>query len=98
MFYLYLGYKWKQVVLTVAGGNSEGDQINQLTRPTGICIDDDQTVYIADVHNQRIVAGEDGKGQQANQLNDPRALSFDREGNLYVVDYENHRIQKFVVD
>ncbi len=34
----------KQHGITIVGGN----KLNQLCRPTGISIDDDQTIYIAD--------------------------------------------------
>jgi hypothetical protein len=39
----------------VAGGNGEGDGINQLSAPSGLYVDDDQTVYVADLSNHRIV-------------------------------------------
>jgi hypothetical protein len=44
-FYFYLDTKWKQHGITVAEGNGQGKQFNQLDRPLGISIDDDQTFY-----------------------------------------------------
>ena len=46
--YFVLDTKWKQHGITVAGGNGEGNQLNQLKWPLGISIDDDQTIYIAE--------------------------------------------------
>ena len=45
---------------TVAAGNGKGSQLNQLNCPTGIYVDDDQTIYIADRLNHRIVEWKSG--------------------------------------
>ncbi len=47
--------KWQQNGLTVAGGNGQGDGTNQISVPVGLYVDDDQTVYVADQSNHRIV-------------------------------------------
>ncbi|CAF1676810.1 unnamed protein product, partial [Didymodactylos carnosus] len=48
--------RWQQNGLTVAGGNAQGNGINQLYYPLGFYVDDDdQTIYIADASNHRIV-------------------------------------------
>ena len=48
--------KWKQNGVTVAGGNNQGNGLNQLNEPSDIYIDDDeQAIYIADTLNDRIV-------------------------------------------
>ncbi|CAF4176025.1 unnamed protein product, partial [Adineta steineri] len=47
--------KWKQNAVTVAGGNGEGQKLNQLRRPRGIFIDQKKNIFIADVENHRIV-------------------------------------------
>ena len=39
----------------VAGGNSQGDNLNQLHYPTSLFVDDNHTLYIADTENHRIV-------------------------------------------
>ena len=39
----------------MAGGNGSGSGINQLFNPRGLFVDDDQTIYIADRSNHRIV-------------------------------------------
>ncbi|CAF5145990.1 unnamed protein product, partial [Rotaria sp. Silwood1] len=47
--------RWQQNGVTVAGGNGTGNGMNQLNFPMGLYIDDEQTVYVADQHNHRIV-------------------------------------------
>ncbi|CAF4769091.1 unnamed protein product, partial [Rotaria sp. Silwood2] len=47
--------RWQQNGLTVAGGNGYGNGINQLSNPYGLHVDDDQTIYVADWLNHRIV-------------------------------------------
>jgi hypothetical protein len=54
-FYFHLDAKWKQQGITVAGGNGKGKQLNQLSYPYDICIDDDDTIFIADFENDRIL-------------------------------------------
>jgi hypothetical protein len=41
--------------ITIAGGFESGDGLNQIHHSWGICVNDDQTVYIADWGNHRIV-------------------------------------------
>ncbi len=50
-----LNDRWQQNGLTVAGGNGQGNGNNQLSDPWGLYIDDDQTIYIADPSNHRII-------------------------------------------
>ncbi|CAF1084314.1 unnamed protein product [Rotaria magnacalcarata] len=47
---------WNQNGVTVAGGNGEGPELNQLRYPWGFFVDDDATVYVADTWNFRVVA------------------------------------------
>ncbi len=47
--------RWLQNGITIAGGHEKGNHLNQLNNPCGIYIDDDQTVYIADCLNHRIM-------------------------------------------
>ena len=39
---------WIQNGITVAGGNGQGNGMNQLSDPLGLYVDDDETVYVAD--------------------------------------------------
>ncbi|CAF1224343.1 unnamed protein product [Adineta steineri] len=47
--------KWKQNGITVAGGNGEGQKLNQLNRPFGVFVDEKKNIFIADFFNHRIV-------------------------------------------
>ncbi|CAF4147971.1 unnamed protein product [Rotaria sp. Silwood2] len=47
--------KWIQSAVTVAGGNGNGSNLNQLWAPSSVFVDDDQNVYVAEPVNDRIV-------------------------------------------
>jgi sugar lactone lactonase YvrE len=95
--------------LTIAGGNGQGDRINQLSQPCGICIDDDyQCIYIADYANDRIVqwkfdtnnvqvvAGGNGSGDQMNQLSSPTDVMVDKKtDSLIICDNRNKRVVRW---
>ncbi len=52
---LNINQTWKQYGTAIAGGHGRGNQLNQLDRPYGMSIDHDQTIYVADTHNHRIL-------------------------------------------
>ena len=92
----------------MAGGNGEGNGINQLYNPCGLYFDDDQTVYVADMSNHRIVewkrgatsghvvAGGNGQGSGAHQLSNPTDVIVDKErDNLIICDYGNRRVVRW---
>ncbi|CAF4122542.1 unnamed protein product [Rotaria socialis] len=100
-----LNAKYIQNGIPIAGGNGEGQRLNQLARPEGIFVDDDLTVYIADSINSRIlkwkhgekngqiVAGGNGKGNRTDQLNGPTSVILDKKTNsLIISDLGNRRI------
>ena len=81
--------------------------MHQLDRSYGICIEDDQTLFIADHWNFRvvrwtansttgqIVAGGNGKGNQMNQLRGPTDVLIDKGTNsLIIADYGNKRVMR----
>ncbi|CAF2128179.1 unnamed protein product, partial [Rotaria magnacalcarata] len=97
--------RWKQNGLTVAGRNGQGYGINQLSYPWGLYVDDDQTVYVADQYNHRIVewksgatsgqvvAGGNEEGSGDHQLSNPRDVIVDKErDSLIISDYSNERV------
>ncbi len=99
---------WLQNGLTVAGGNRQGDGSNQLFRPGGLYVDDDQTVYVADQWNHRIVewksdatsgqvlAGGNGNGSRAHQLSYPADVIIDKENDsLIICDHSNRRVVRW---
>ncbi|CAF1559363.1 unnamed protein product [Adineta ricciae] len=91
----------------VAGGNGEGDQLNQFNVPTFVFVDDEQSIYVSDLWNHRVmkwrkdaqegivVAGGNGRGENLNQLDGPRGIIVDHEGRIYVADSDNHRIMRW---
>ncbi|CAF1464517.1 unnamed protein product [Adineta steineri] len=93
--------------IVVAGGNRKGNKLNQLNTPTFIFVDDDQSVYVSDHHNHRvmkwrndakqgrIVAGGNGNGENLNQLSRSRGVIVDDLDQIYVADCENHRIMRW---
>ncbi|CAM4821056.1 unnamed protein product [Rotaria magnacalcarata] len=97
---------WINNGITVAGGNGQGNRLNQLNSPQGICVDnEDQSFYITDWCNHRImkwtsngkngqvVAGGNGAGNGMNQLNNPLDIIVDKErDNLIICDSGNQRV------
>ncbi|CAF4295072.1 unnamed protein product, partial [Adineta steineri] len=91
----------------VAGGNGNGNQLNQLNCPTFIFVDEDQSVYVSDYNNHRvmkwrkdakegtIVAGANGEGGNLNQLYHPQGIIVDDGGQIYVADSGNHRAMRW---
>ncbi|CAM4984168.1 unnamed protein product [Rotaria socialis] len=101
--------KWAQNGVTIAGGNGAGGATNQLYRPFGLFVDDDQTVVIADHANHRImqwkngdttngqvVAGGKGQGNGLHQLNWPTDVLIDKEtDSLIICDARNERVVRW---
>ncbi|CAF1417026.1 unnamed protein product [Adineta steineri] len=91
----------------VAGGNDKGNQLNQLNKPSFIFVDEDQSVYVSDTNNHRvmkwrigaeegrIVAGGNGDGRNLNQLYHPQGIIVDHLGQIYVADSQNHRVMRW---
>jgi sugar lactone lactonase YvrE len=97
--------KWVQNGVTVAGGNGFGKNLNQLSTPCGLYVDDDQIIYVADSLNHRIIrwtygaidgqviAGGNGQGNEINQLNTPIDVIVDNKRNhLIICDSDNRRL------
>lgn len=88
--------------VTVAGGNGWGNELNQLARPLCICVDDDQTVYVSDHYNQRIIEWKRDSTQGRviaggnGQLNGPLKVILEPKTNsLLICDYYNKRVVRF---
>ncbi|CAF1570925.1 unnamed protein product [Rotaria magnacalcarata] len=91
----------------VAGGNGEGDGLNQLNSPGYLFVDRDHSVYVSDWNNHRVmkcvegakegivVAGGQGGGSALTQLSYPSGLFIDTLGTLYVADMGNHRVMRW---
>jgi hypothetical protein len=100
-----LDASWTQKGITVAGDHGEGDELRQLCYPQNLVVDDDDTVFIADAENHRIVAwkkgdhegqvvaGGQGLGNELHQLNLPTDFLIDKEKNsLIICDRGNRRV------
>ena len=99
---------WIQNGVTVAGCHTNGAQSHQLNNAYGIFIDDDETIYVADTGNHRIVewtkgaakgkvvAGGNGKGNRNDQLSSPKNVVLDRQNNcLIICDSGNKRVVRW---
>ncbi|CAF0737105.1 unnamed protein product [Adineta steineri] len=94
--------------IIVAGGNGQGNHLNQLNGSTYIFVDEDHSIYISDTQNHRIVkwtknakdgiviAGGHGPGKNLTQLNHPSGLLVDQSGSVYVSDCYNQRIMRWL--
>ena len=92
----------------VAGGNGNGNRLDQLSYPTYVFVDRDHSVYVSDCGNHRVmkwmegakqgivVAGGQGKGNSLRQLSYPEGVVVDQLGTVYVVDDANDRIVRLV--
>ncbi|CAF4257784.1 unnamed protein product, partial [Adineta steineri] len=93
--------------ILVAGGNGKGDQLNQFNYPSFIFVDEDQSVYVTDRDNSRVmkwrkdanegavVAGGNGEGGNLNQLSSSAGVIVDGLGQVYVADFDNHRVMRW---
>ncbi|CAF1249539.1 unnamed protein product [Adineta steineri] len=85
--------------IVVAGGNGEGNELNQLNSPGFISVDENQSIYISDRDNNRVMKWRKGAkegivvaGGNLNQLSYPRGVIVDDLGRIYVADMWNHRV------
>ncbi|CAF1209436.1 unnamed protein product [Adineta steineri] len=93
--------------IIVAGENGQGHKLDQLNYPTFIFVDEDQSVYVSDRYNHRVVkwrkgtkrgriaAGGNGFGKNLNQLSSPQGVIVDNFGQIYVADSRNQRVMRW---
>ncbi|CAF2749450.1 unnamed protein product [Rotaria sp. Silwood2] len=91
----------------VAGGNGYGIGLNQLNKPSYIFVEEEQTVYVGDdgdhrvmkwdknAHEEIVVAGGHGHGNALTQLSYPNGLFVDSLGTLYVAEVGNDRVTRW---
>ena len=104
MFTLPTNSRWSQNEVTVAGGNGDGNAVNQLHCPYRLDIHDDNIrIVTADWGNHRIVewkvgashgkviAGGHGQGNRLDQLNWPTDVVIDKETNSFLTADQNNR-------
>ena len=51
----YFSVGMQEYGVTVAGGHGQGNRSDQLNQPWGIFVDGDQTVYVTDYNNHRVM-------------------------------------------
>jgi DNA-binding beta-propeller fold protein YncE len=87
------------------GGRGAGK--GEFDLPTGICVDGNGNILVADSDNGRIekfdptgafLSTMGTKGSGHGQLGQPNGIAIDRGGNIYVADASNHRVQKLAPD
>ena len=87
------------------GGKGTGK--GQFDSPTGIAVDANGNVLVADTNNGRIenfsptgafLSSIGNKGTAQGQLGEPNGIALDRAGNIYVTDASNHRVQRLAAD
>jgi DNA-binding beta-propeller fold protein YncE len=100
---------WDQTAITVAGhqNGAIGTDLASLDYPIDIFIDSNDTLFISDGNNNRVVkyyanatsgilvGGNLIAGSSASLLNQPKGIAVDDMGNVFVGDTSNYRIQKF---
>ena len=105
----FLDTKWEESATTIAGECVQGNELNQLSSPCGIYVDEkNETIYVVDCGNDhivewkpnetegRIVAAGNGRGKGTAQLNRPTNVIIDRENNaLIIADRENKRVMRW---
>lgn len=97
--------KWVQNGLSVVGNKGASIDLDKVSFPHGLYVDYDQTIYIADYGNHRImewkkndssgeiVAGGNGAGNGMNQLYNPINVLVDKENDsLIIADRTNRRV------
>ncbi|CAF1250511.1 unnamed protein product [Adineta steineri] len=101
---IYPNAKWSQNGVTVAGGNSGGSGINQLSQPLGLYVDDNETVYVSEWSNNRITEWKSGTktgqvvaaGNSTYKLTSPRDVIVDKASNsLVICDRSNRRVVRW---
>jgi hypothetical protein len=91
---------------TIAGNKALGTTIG-LNFPTGVVLDADNYLFIADRNNHRIIrsnsngfrciAGCSGHDSASDQFFQPRTLWFDSDGNIFILNNVNNGIEKFLL-
>jgi sugar lactone lactonase YvrE len=87
----------------VAGGKRWGNDLSHLNFPSGIYVDDDETVYIADYSNNRIlawksgeknaqvIAGEGEPSGRSERLRNPKDVILDKADDSFIISDEGNR-------
>nr|ACD54714.1 NHL repeat containing hypothetical protein RRC374-like protein [Adineta vaga] len=86
------------------GNGTAGNDLTALNYPWGIGIGIDESIYVSDYNNNRVIKLQEGSlvgttiagtgiaGNSAGQLKIPLDLFVDSSSNIYVVDNDNYRV------
>jgi sugar lactone lactonase YvrE len=92
----------------VAGGNGNGNRLDQLSDPRYVFVDRDHSVYVSEWENHRVmkwmegakegivVAGGQDRGNSLRQLSYPVGVVVDQLDTVYVADFANARIMRWM--
>jgi hypothetical protein len=87
---------WETNGTTVAGGNGQGDSLNQLNGSYAVFVDSDDALFITDYYSHRVVKWNRGAtngtllaGGQCGQIDQgqlcyPTAMTFGKDGTMFV--------------
>ena len=88
-----------KIVQIVAGGNGEGNRMNQLNYPTDVIVDKrNDSLIIADRENRRVVRWSllnDTNGETIISDIDCFGLTMSSSGDLYVSDSNQHEVRRW---
>jgi trimeric autotransporter adhesin len=94
--------------VVVAGDGTPGLGSSQLNQPCKVFVDNNLTMYITDMYNNRVqkwtigassgvtVAGSGTAGATDADFNHPRSVIVDNSGYMYISDESNNRIQRWI--
>ena len=85
---------------TVAGGNEEGDRVDQLKMPIDVIVDEqNHSLIIADWWNRRVIRWTNQNQQEILIENIACCgLAKDQFGFLYVCDSENNEVRRWKIE
>ena len=94
-----LDFTNKGLVTVLAGGRSNGNNLNQLYDPRNISIDKFGNIYVADFSNRRIMkwAPEALEGELIYSGIYPWGIHVDENENIYVSDLHRHKVLKLTL-
>jgi len=83
-----------------------GDRAGEFNFPTGLAVDAQGILFVADSYNHRVqritpdggVAVIGSRGQNRGQFLSPQGIAVDLEQSFYIVEQGNHRVQKYSQD
>ncbi|CAF3152360.1 unnamed protein product, partial [Rotaria sp. Silwood2] len=86
----------------VAGGNGDGERLDQLDQPTDVLIGKEtNSLIICDRLNRRVVRWSRRSGTTQGEILidsvDPWGLAMDNQRYLYISDYKKHEVRRYQI-